>query len=231
MGDEKEKDSPSWIGHPMSSYIGAPLQAVVESSIMSVKSTVDFIEDVGTKTAEDGKIVPRNIPFVYTRVGYDPKNEESYTEKVCIEVPLLSLVKVPNIEIRKIDYSFSLEVKSVSTSSSPDHTIKKTGKPQALKAPIPKLYGVMSPVHEQARRTDKSTKMQVNIQAEKAETPEGMARIMDLMNQAITPRPIERTPLSAKSSEDDGSLSLDIDALSDADIQKLYEKLKRYNSK
>lgn len=230
MEGEKKNGSHAWMGHPMASYIGAPLQAVIESSIMSVKSTAEFIEEVGTKTTKDGKIVPRNIPFFYNRTGYDQKTGESYAEKVRVEIPLISLVKVPNIEIHKIDYSFSLEIKSVTDSSLSNKTGKRLSEFQNPRSPMPKLYGVISAPHTHTRRTNTSTKMQLDVQAEKSETTEGMARIMDLMNQSITPHTTERAPLSAEISEDDHLPDFDIDDLSDTDIQKLFERLKRYNS-
>lgn len=227
MGEEKNNGSDVWMGHPIASFIGAPLKAVVESSIMSVESTINFIEHVGTKITKDGKMIPRNIPFVYSRNGYDSQSKTSYAEKVYVEVPLIALVNVPHIEIHRINYSFSLEIKSVKVSPSSEDKLAGDDT-QKLKAPETKLYGVISAPDSHTRHTDQSTKMMLDIHAERAEISEGLARVLNLMNQAITPIPIERTLL--KQQDEVHSSLLDVDELSDVDVQKLYEKLKRYNN-
>ena len=87
-------------GLDMQSLVAGPLSAACEAQSKLVASTVKFIQDVGLE----------GVP------GENGKSDG--TESVNMEVPLLSIVKVPTLAIEDIDIKFDMEVKSVESSES-----------------------------------------------------------------------------------------------------------------
>lgn len=117
-------------------------------------------------------------------------------EDVVMDVPLLAIVKVPSLFIDTVDITFDMEVKS---SSSQKESEDKAGK---FSADMEAGWGCFSiKVHvegsvathkENTRSSDNSAKYHVEVHASDKGMPEGLARVMDIMNSAIVPKALAK---------------------------------------
>lgn len=185
-------------GLPMGQLIGSPLKAASDSQILLAKSTMDFIKSVGFKLDDDGNIIETNtVKFQYKRKA--PKEDGTLEEQnVEIDVPMLAIVNIPNLQIDNVDITFDMSVNNVdSSTSSQDAQFGLKGSAKIGYGPFSvgvEVSGSVSSHQESSRKTDQSAKYHVSVQASQAGTPEGLARVLDMMNQAITPTATPATP-------------------------------------
>ena len=96
--------------------IAAPLTAIVDAGVIAAKATNDFIRSVGfhepkDKTGDEfGEL--RNVTFSYTR-----NNADNVPASYRIEVPLLSIMPIPCIEVKSADIEFSVNLVSIETTA------------------------------------------------------------------------------------------------------------------
>jgi len=172
-------------GLPMESLIGAPLTAACESNLKLARTTSEFIETVGFQKDKDGKETIRTAKFAYNVL--DDKGKE---QKVDIDVPLLTIVQIPSLKVDLVDITFDMEIKTSETDKS---SSSKEGKmsaelsgsigPFSVKASV---SGSVSSHKENTRSTDKSAKYHVQVKATDHGMPEGLARVLDIMNRSIS---------------------------------------------
>lgn len=174
-------------GLPMSSLIGGPLQAACESNLYLAKTTAEFIDSVGFNTDDKGNKTIRTAQFAYNVL--DDKGAE---KKVDIDVPLLAIVQIPSLKVDLVDITFDMEVKTSSSSKeSSDKKGEFSGKGKVGYGPFSlsvSVSGSVSSHKENTRSTDKSAKYHVQVKATDSGMPEGLARVLDIMNQAIVPK-------------------------------------------
>jgi len=188
-------------GLPMAELIGSPLTAACDAQVRLAVATSDFIKTIGFYPPAAGNSDPnavgdiRNARFSFTR------NTANGKELVDLDVPLLAVVKVPTLSITRVDITFDMEVKSSSASK---ETEDKSGKFSAdakvgwgcfsLKVHV---EGSVATHKENTRSSDNSAKYHVEVHAEDKGMPEGLARVLDIMSQAITPPPAKQLPAPA----------------------------------
>lgn len=189
-------------GLPMADLIGSPLQAACDAQLKLAAATANFIQTVGfapdaTDPSKPGEIRTVNFSFDRQVLKPDPtdpsKAPTNGTERVDMKVPLLAVVNIPALAITKVDVTFDMEVKSSSMSKDSED---KSGK---FSADASVGWGVFSlKVHvegsvathkENTRSSDNSAKYHVEVHAEDRGMPEGLARVLDIMNRAITAPP------------------------------------------
>ncbi len=196
-------------GLPMGDLIGGPLMAACDAQIRLANATAQFIQQVG--------FVPRDKPANSTdAIVFDPKTFDTRNvafkfnrpkaggvpdaagnvphETVELDVPLLAIVKIPSLGIETVDITFDMEVKNSERSS---ETEDKKGSfsadasvgwgPFSLKVHV---EGSVATHKENTRQTDQSAKYHVQVRAVDTGMPEGLARVLDMMNTAIAPRTI-----------------------------------------
>lgn len=181
-------------GLPMESLIGGPLTAACDANLHLAKTTAEFINTVGfdDEIGKDGKPTGakkiRTAQFAYH--VYDEKNNQ---HKVDIDVPLLAVVQIPSLKVDLVDITFDMEVKTSEQSKSSSDTsasLDATGSvgygPFSLKVHV---HGSVSSHKENTRSSDKSAKYHVQVKATDQGMPEGLARVLDIMNKAIAPQP------------------------------------------
>lgn len=170
----------------MQDLIGAPLRAACDAQLMLAGATANFIQEVGFNKDKDGNLTVRNVDFKFTK----PVIGESGVVKqqdVALTVPMLSIVTIPNLAVKSVDISFDMEVKSsFEDKSSLDVGVDfeaglKVG-PFSLK-----VKGNVSAHKENTRKSDNSAKYHVAVQATDDGMPEGLARVLDIMQSAIAP--------------------------------------------
>lgn len=190
MGDQ-------FSGLNMANLIGGPLKAACDAQTMMAAATVKFIEDIGLEQPDkDGNRKVRTTSFSFTRAATDEKGEKIGSEEVSMNVPLLSIVKVPTLAIDELDVTFDMEVKS---STSSESSSDKEGKLEAnagLKiGPFHmdvKISGSISCHEKNTRSSDNSAKYHVQVHAKDFGMPEGLSRMLDVLATASAPTAIEK---------------------------------------
>jgi hypothetical protein len=111
-----------------------------------------------------------------------------------LDVPLLAIVRVPNLSITTVDVTFDMEVKSSFSSTSAkdaEASMSAGGSINYLffSAKV-NIQGKVSSHQENTRKSDNSAKYHVEVHAEDGGMPEGLARVMDILQTAIAPKSI-----------------------------------------
>lgn len=207
-------------GLPMDSLIGGPLTAACDAQIKLANATANFIKIVGFEAPDPSKpneLGPtRTANFKFKRPVELPQDKIPLLpgtapnigeEEVELEVPLLAIVNVPSLAITTVDVTFDMEVKSSFSSTS------KTDAEASLSADVKVGWGIFSAkVHiqgkvsshkENTRSSDNSAKYHVAVHAEDRGMPEGLARVLDILQTSVAPKKISAPP--AQSQQTPGS--------------------------
>jgi Protein of unknown function (DUF2589) len=115
-------------------------------------------------------------------------------ETVDLQVPLLTVVKIPSLAINTVDITFDMEVKNSETDkSSFDAAAQMSAEAQVGWGPFSvkvNITGSVSSHKENTRQSDQSAKYHVEVRAEDKGMPEGLARVLDIVQSSIAPRQI-----------------------------------------
>lgn len=167
-------------GLQMDQLIGAPLCAAVDANLQLVESTADFIRNVGFDDA--GNV--RTVAFGYQRFS-DNRDGTGNLEELQVNIPLLAVVPVPNLQVDEVNLLFDIEVKqSERREASMELGASASGKLGVLKVGI---TGNISAHQNNTRSTDNSAKYHLDIRAANHGTPEGLARVLDMIAANMTP--------------------------------------------
>ncbi|MFC0400918.1 DUF2589 domain-containing protein [Paraburkholderia rhizosphaerae] len=190
-------------GLPMSDLIGSPLTAACDAQIKLANATADFIKYVGflPPPTNDPKGVgdTRIAHFAFRRPIADPGDAtKTIDENVTLDVPLLAIVKVPALGITKVDITFDMEVKSsFASKESTDASAKLSADAKIGWGPIRAtvhIEGSVATHKENTRSSDNSAKYHVQVLAEDSGMPEGLARVLDILQTAIQPKTTGTAP-------------------------------------
>jgi len=212
-------------GLPMGDLIGGPLMAACDAQVRLANATAAFIQQIGFKPIDNkikmgevgfdpdpNKMEVRTVQFKFTRpaanqIKDDKTSPTILTEDVSLEVPLLAIVKIPSLAITTVDITFDMEVKNSERSTesedqkgsfSADASIGWG--PFSLRVHV---EGSVATHKENTRESDQSAKYHVEVKAEDKGMPEGLARVLDMMNSAIAPKTVTpseaaKTPAAAQ---------------------------------
>lgn len=195
-------------GLPMGDLIGGPLSAACDAQIKLADATANFIKVVGflPPTADSAKSDPnavgdvRTALFQFDRPVQDPTKTDANgnalitQETVRIQAPLLSIVRIPNLAINSVDVTFDMEVKS--STSHKDSKDTEAGFEGTAKvgwgvfSASVSVHGSVSAHQENTRSSDNSAKYHVEVHAADTGMPEGLARVLDIMQTASAPMAI-----------------------------------------
>lgn len=180
-------------GLPMADLIGAPLTAACDAQVRLANATADFIKYIGFEAPanpNDAPTVTRTATFQFKRKKQDPADpSKQVDEDVTLDVPLLAIVKVPSLAITKVDITFDMEVKSSfvakegSSSSASFSADMKVGW-GPVSATV-HMEGSVASHKENTRSSDNSAKYHVQVLAEDSGMPEGLSRVIDILQTAI----------------------------------------------
>lgn len=169
-------------GLQMEQLIGAPLRAAADASTQLANSTADFINRVGFDG--DGKV--RTVAFGYQRRSLN-EDGTSNLDEMKVAVPMLAIVPIPNLQIDEVNVLFDMEVKqSERQESARDMNASMTG---SVNLGIVKVSvtGSVSAHQSNTRSSDNSAKYHVDVRATNHGTPEGLARVLDMMAANVAP--------------------------------------------
>jgi hypothetical protein len=128
--------------------------------------------------------------------GQDAKGATTEVQKVVLSVPFLAIVNVPALMVKTVDITFDMEVKSSEThkdestqEASLDASAKVGWGPFSAEV---KIHGSVSAHQENTRSTDRSAKYHVSVQARDDGMPEGLSRVLDILQKSIAPVSISK---------------------------------------
>ncbi|ROS05224.1 uncharacterized protein DUF2589 [Sinobacterium caligoides] len=171
-------------GLPMDQLIGSPLKAACDAQVTLAAATSDFITNVGfendkVRMVDFGFTKPENIGGKITNTDYK------------VSIPFISIVSVPTLQVTEVDVNFMMEVKSSfseNTSEKKDASVDTAV--EAKFGPVSvsvKAHGSISSSKETQRQSDNSAKYDVSVKARQSGTPEGLSRVLDILQQCIVP--------------------------------------------
>jgi hypothetical protein len=169
-------------GLPMDQLIGAPLRAAADASTQLANSTAAFINEVGFD--EEKKIRTAAFGYQMRTVNEDGT---SNLDEMKVDVPILAIVPIPNLQIDEVNILFDMEVKqSEKSEKSLDAGVNLSG--NAKFGPVKvNVSGSVSVHSSNTRSTDNSAKYHVDVRATNHGTPEGLARVLDMMAANVAP--------------------------------------------
>lgn len=169
-------------GLDMKNLIGGPLTAAAEASVMLAQSTADFI----TKVGFDNQNKTRTVQFKFQK--QEPEADGSLTSsEMAVEIPLLAIVPIPNLQIDEVNILFDMEVKQ-SERSEKSLDMGATVEASAKIGPFSvSIKGSVSSHESNTRSSDQSAKYHVDVRATNHGTPEGLARVLDMMAANVAP--------------------------------------------
>jgi len=102
-------------------------------------------------------------------------------------VPLLTIVKAPNLQIKEVNVTFDMAVSTSDSSSntnSQSATVSASYRGWGAKV---KFSGTVSNKNESQRKSDTSAKYHVDVKALDEGAPEGLMKVLDILQEAIQP--------------------------------------------
>lgn len=150
--------------------VGDILSALVNAQAQAARTTVDFINDVGFLPFKAGDVPSlRHVQFSYSKL-----DENQAPAQFIVDIPLLAMVDIPLICIRRATLSMDYEVVDVQEvdGKSPEGKLQKR----------PQLIGRV----QSGRKSTQSERgaIKVSVEVEKAELPPGLARALDILELA-----------------------------------------------
>ena len=192
MADGLVKMSDQFGGLPMDQLIGGPLKAACDSQVQLAKATADFIQNVGLEADQNGVLRTRTVDFVYNKPVNDGNGGYTDVENK-LEVPILTILNTPALQVKEVEVDFTMEVKSsTSEKSSRDYEAAMDTHVKAGWGPVSvdvKIHGSISAKSENTRSSDNSAKYNVKVIARDDGMPEGLKRCLDIVQSAIADKP------------------------------------------
>ena len=116
-----------------------------------------------------------------------PKPESWSKVSMNLVVPLLTIVKAPNLQIKEVNVTFDMAVSTSDSSSntnSQSATVSASYRGWGAKV---KFSGTVSNKNESQRKSDTSAKYHVDVKALDEGAPEGLMKVLDILQEAIQP--------------------------------------------
>jgi len=177
-------------GLPMDQLIGGPLKAACSAQTLLAKASSDFIKDVGLNDAGGGNMSARTVDFSFNKPVQDPDGTTKL-EKVDLQVPLLAIVNTPSLSVKEVDVNFTMEVKSSTSSKTTSDTKAELTAHAKYNAGLfscdVTIHGSVANHSENSRKSDNSAKYDVKVIARDDGPPEGLMKVLDMLNDAIAP--------------------------------------------
>ncbi|MDR1226608.1 MAG: DUF2589 domain-containing protein [Prevotellaceae bacterium] len=186
---------------PYGDIIGAPLIACIQAQAKAAETTVNFIQQVGLNTDENGHKEAVVVSFTFDKEG----------AKTQLNVPLLTIVPIPYIAINSVEISFKASISASATSSQEDNSSSSFSTSAKVSA---SYKGRISPYSASAefsanyssKKDSKATQdskysveytMDIHVQAGQESLPAGLAKVLEVLNSSISVKALEPAKESA----------------------------------
>jgi hypothetical protein len=105
-----------------------------------------------------------------------------------VSAPLLAIIPIPSIVLNKIHVTFDMAVTQTETNTSATEGSAELKAEAGMAWWKVSVSGRISHKSEQTRKTDTTAKYTVEVEAGQAPTPEGLSRLLDILQSAIVPQ-------------------------------------------
>lgn len=190
MADELVKMSSQFGDLDIKSLIAGPLQGACDAQTLLAAASANFIKDIGLEEQPDKSWKARTVDFAFNRPTQLPDGTVTQ-EKVDLQVPLLAIVNTPALSVKEAEVNFTMSVSSSTSSESSsdssaslDATAKLNYGFFSVKVHV---HGQVSSHSANTRKSDNSAKYDVRVLARDDGPPEGLMKVLDMLNSAIAP--------------------------------------------
>lgn len=175
--DETTNDTSQFF--PLDELVYAPLKAVALSNLNLGTSFIDNIKSLGTvkHIGNEEVLFLKKLNIEYDKL-HPSENNDTYIEKVEMQVPLLSLIQIPNLNIKNAEVDFQAEVAVVEDKGNKKGIVARICSPQT-------------------RKTDELPKIEYKIKLKSAGVTEGYMRIVDALDSSPVSKKINASPLTS----------------------------------
>ena len=190
MPDQLVKMSDQFGGLPMNQLIGGPLKAACSAQTLLAKASSDFIKDVGLNDDGKGNLSARTVDFGFNK-PVQAADGTTTMEKVDLQVPLLAIINTPSLSVKEAEVRFTMEVKSSTSAKTTSDTKAELTAHAKYNAGLfscdVTVHGSVANHSENSRKSDNSAKYDVKVVARDDGPPEGLMKVLDMLNDAIAP--------------------------------------------
>lgn len=176
---------------PMKDLIGGPLAATCDAQTMLAHASADFINNVGLQTDANGHVTAKTVDFSFKQAGAPDANGNATQETVEMSVPLLAIVNTPSLSVKEAEVNFTM---SVSSSETSENSTDSSGSFNASGSANFGFYkmkcsmsGSVASHSSNTRKSDNSAKYDVRVLARDDGPPEGLMKMLDILQGAIKP--------------------------------------------
>tara|TARA_R100001443_G_scaffold30696_3_gene44528 strand:- start:2724 stop:3305 length:582 start_codon:yes stop_codon:yes gene_type:complete len=177
-------------GLPMDQLIGGPLKAACSAQTLLAKASSDFIKDVGLNADTSGNMSARTVDFSFNK-PVQGADGSTTMEKVDLQVPLLAIINTPALSVKEAEVRFTMEVKSSTSAKTTSDTKAELTAHAKYNAGLfscdVTVHGSVANHSENSRKSDNSAKYDVKVIARDDGPPEGLMKVLDMLNDAIAP--------------------------------------------
>jgi len=189
----------------LENLFAAPLVSVIEADVLAARKFAGFISDFGfapngeqsssaNESMNFGRL--RTVSFSYRRPGAGGELQDAV-----VEIPLLSLVPLPLLQVTEADFTFNVHVLESNADELGDappllRTPAKSddGEEQAApKAAAPRMRAMLSSASRapssgagSGRSSELDANMSVKLSMKQADVPGGLSAMLQVMSQSIT---------------------------------------------
>lgn len=186
MADTQFNPAAEFRALPLDVIIAQPLVAAVNAQKQSAEATVGFINSMMTGSGTQAD------PYTPVTVDFTASLQNSNNQGTVlmdIKAPLLSIVPIPNLRIDSLSVSFKYEVSQSATVSN-NKQVSGTADIKAGSKLLPifsaELSGNLTSSSKQDSTTNRSGSLDIELHASEAPMPEGLAKILTLLSNAVT---------------------------------------------
>ncbi|CAM1360976.1 conserved hypothetical protein [Tenacibaculum litopenaei] len=187
-------------------YVGGPLQAAIQAQTAASMATVNFIQEVGFENDGDPATVDslRYVDFQYKKSvpnphfgksaadlaaeGLPPSTDTANTyleNEVEIKVPFLTMLTIPSLRIDEVNIDFNARLSSTETRNVSSEFAASAELGINYKIVNFKASASYKRNTSQGVKVDKTYNLGVKVRAVNDELPEGLSRILDMLEDSI----------------------------------------------
>lgn len=157
----------------------APLLATINADMQVSENIIRLISEIGFEKGDQNKL--RMLSFSY---------KDSNGNSTNLEVPLLSLIPLPMLNVSRADFQFDVEVYSYYEVKEPETlSLLEDEAPEVEMKPRIRANFARSKGNDKAldtiATTEMNAKMNVSIQMQQTDLPGGMSNFLNLINGLV----------------------------------------------
>ena len=178
---------------PLEYVMSAPLLGAIKSQARAAKTTIDFFNnaclvETDDSTPDNPQYEIRQLDLSYRTTETDAGGTESDVTRT-ISVPMATVFPIPYVGISDINTSFEFEIDSAQEEASNLSLSSEIDFSQGWIGGGIEIKGKVG--YEQSFRdtTKQKAKLKMNIHATSSEQPEGMKKILEILNDAVITPP------------------------------------------